>query len=817
MKRILSLILSIVLMLSLVNMPVNAESASEQSLKLGDYITLGCYNGEDIVWRYVADDENGKLMLCDRVLCERMYYCDPNQFISTYMVDDWSNSAVRRWLNCDNTNDVWKKAYSVNDLVDWNEDGFLSNCNFTETEKKAIKPSKIKSALFTSVHTQYAPVTGDLEVYYSWSYRNLSENYTDYEFTGEALNDYNRVKTHRPVDNMFLLDVTQALSVHKNFGDYIIKDAPYWLRTKAAYTYEYLTIAPIDEKAAKVEKERGFEFKSQKCEEKSGIRPAFYLSEKSIILSGEGTRENPYRIDGTNEDGLQIGDYISFGSLEDNDIIWRYVADDENGKLFLSDKVLEKAKFSATWDTKWETSDIRCYLQTDFLNYAHIDADDERIIKSVSLKTFKDHIWHDIGWTYGKNVSNYECVISYKESPMETSEDKLFLLNFEQLNTIYNNYEALGDYLGTVNDNDAAFMWWLRDPSDYTHYANGGQTWGEDAALRFSAYAHDVYESGTISSLGLRPAFYLDENEAVILSGSGLESDPFVIKGKTTEKFEENSLYGYKDNEGNVIVPPKFLKAGDFCDGAALVILPEDPYRLRYIDTNGNYLFDKAFYSANNFSNGYALIVANDKGEYTYIDKTGEAATDLLFEYAEDFNEIFARVILDGQSGVIDTKLTFYPDDINDDYTVTKVKNGYKVNFGQFFEKIYEEKPDITNVRDRIYKIVEGGYTQFADVESEKLSVLLSKDYGTPAFLYSDENYVVTFDWINDALIVSDLIDANDCYVIKREFNFSDSVWNIKIENNRISFMSEQRDKDSNFIRYETVYEEIELTDDLRP
>lgn len=130
---------------------------------------------------------------------------------------------------------------------------------------------------------------------------------------------------------------------------------------------------------------------------------------------------------------------------------------------------------------------------------------------------------------------------------------------------------------------------------------------------------------------------------------------------------EEQALYGYEDSKGNVVIPPKYLKAGDFYENAALVILPENPYELRVIEPDGTYLFDKAFNAVNNFNSGYALVRANEKKEYSYINKKGELATDMLFEDAGNFENGFARVKFQGKSGVIDKRFNFYPDEICDD------------------------------------------------------------------------------------------------------------------------------------------------------
>ncbi|MBQ3110017.1 MAG: WG repeat-containing protein [Clostridia bacterium] len=122
---------------------------------------------------------------------------------------------------------------------------------------------------------------------------------------------------------------------------------------------------------------------------------------------------------------------------------------------------------------------------------------------------------------------------------------------------------------------------------------------------------------------------------------------------------DEQALYGYKDNEGNVVIEPQYLKAGDFYEDAALVILPENPKVLRFIKPDGTYLFEKEFSAVNNFNSGYALAVANDNGEYSYINKKGEWATDLLFEAAENFCAGFALVQTDDKWGVVDTNFNF--------------------------------------------------------------------------------------------------------------------------------------------------------------
>ena len=60
-----------------------------KEMQIGDYFILGKYNEEPIVWRYVADDENGKLIVSDKVLCNKPFG------LSSF----WQESYVRKWLN----------------------------------------------------------------------------------------------------------------------------------------------------------------------------------------------------------------------------------------------------------------------------------------------------------------------------------------------------------------------------------------------------------------------------------------------------------------------------------------------------------------------------------------------------------------------------------------------------------------------------------------------------------------------------------------------------------------------------------------------
>ena len=79
-------------------------------VKLGDYITLGKYNDNDIVWRCVSIDGDGTLMLADNIIDNLPYDAitsDNSRSRShsrdyrrdTYGSNYWKDSNMRSWLN----------------------------------------------------------------------------------------------------------------------------------------------------------------------------------------------------------------------------------------------------------------------------------------------------------------------------------------------------------------------------------------------------------------------------------------------------------------------------------------------------------------------------------------------------------------------------------------------------------------------------------------------------------------------------------------------------------------------------------------------
>ena len=272
------------------------------TLRLGDYFTLGKYNDAPILWRYVADDENGKLIVSDKILCFKPFGKE----------NVWETSWIRNWLNSSvadgEVNWDWGAQYSfwMRDNIDVYEKGFLHESNFTAIEKLAMKPVTQWTMLpqeYVSLSTNgYTEAYNPLKEYRKGSPRD--GGYFKYYEVSELSEAYYGA-AYELTDTVFLLDELQIYHIWENFGDVKAVRAEacekyptrytgdnyhfeYFLRTPALdenYNCAYITLDGIYGSYNRV-----FE---------GGIRPAFYLNEEeAMIMSGSGTAEDPYVMSG---------------------------------------------------------------------------------------------------------------------------------------------------------------------------------------------------------------------------------------------------------------------------------------------------------------------------------------------------------------------------------------------------------------------------------------------------------------------------------------------------------------------------------------
>ena len=86
-----------------------------------------------------------------------------------------------------------------------------------------------------------------------------------------------------------------------------------------------------------------------------------------------------------------------------------------------------------------------------------------------------------------------------------------------------------------------------------------------------------------------------------------------------------NGKYGYIDKAGKWVIQPRFDYGGDFSEGLARVVLPDNT-ATGYIDKTGKIVIQPQFEEGWNFSEGLAPVYQND--QWHYIDPPARLCCD---------------------------------------------------------------------------------------------------------------------------------------------------------------------------------------------
>lgn len=232
-KRTLAVLLTVVMLLTaaplsdLVGLDWSSmlgfkAEAANVGINIGDYIKLGTYNGEAILWRCVDIDENGPLMLSDKILCLKAYdACGNNTeyhsdgwgwIRNSYGSNCWSDSNLRQWLNSDDIKIEWSHCPPKSEAVldGYNsydeESGFL--CGFSLGELACVK-SVTQRVYINSYETQR-------EGYFDGG----SQEIVNVDFTSSP-ETFKNCYYQNVTDRFFLLGAEQIVNTYKNLGDYI--------------------------------------------------------------------------------------------------------------------------------------------------------------------------------------------------------------------------------------------------------------------------------------------------------------------------------------------------------------------------------------------------------------------------------------------------------------------------------------------------------------------------------------------------------------------------------------------------------------------
>lgn len=278
-----------------------------------------------------------------------------------------------------------------------------------------------------------------------------------------------------------------------------------------------------------------------------------------------------------------MGDYVKMGEWNEVPMMWRCVDIDGNGPLMVAVSVLPAKAFDepgsktdngsshsrdyedntrkATGSNYWGDSNLRAWLNSEaaagkveypcgnppsysgeagFLT--NFTSDELNTIKEVdqkqvlseadeNLRTSGNTRFNPINYDAytGKATSitfsfqdgmvsnyDYDAILSnYDQSYSQNVKDRMFLLDIKQFYNMYKNESILGGKFYYPGGD-----YWLRTP-----YAAES-----DRLLTISIYDYFSGWSPNKTTVGVRPAFYLNKN-VTYKYGSGTEKDPYAMKG----------------------------------------------------------------------------------------------------------------------------------------------------------------------------------------------------------------------------------------------------------------------------------------------
>ena len=341
-KKITAIFLALCMAISV--LPMTIQAASKPDIKVGDYVKMGAYNNASILWRCVSIDNNGPLMLADKIVDTLAYDAKTNDNSNSkshsrsYKRDDygsnyWKDSNMRSWLN----------STAAEGKVDWlcgnpPKDGYVSGVGaynekagflnaFSKSEIAAMKTVTQRSLVS---HPEYNKGIVDGDANSDLLY------YTD---ISEAVANYDSSCFETTTEKVFLLDVKQANAVWKNLKGYYVaynNDGmawPYWLRTPVTdcnHDMRYISSS-------------GQVGRYAPWYSDLGVRPAFYLdSEYFVTTSGSGSQSSPYIGSAPNK---QEDDYTISEPAEDANPDWN-VSTEQSIQLTLGPWYSNDGKYS---------------------------------------------------------------------------------------------------------------------------------------------------------------------------------------------------------------------------------------------------------------------------------------------------------------------------------------------------------------------------------------------------------------------------------------------------------------------------------------
>ena len=242
----------------------------------------------------------------------------------------------------------------------------------------------------------------------------------------------------------------------------------------------------------------------------NGVRPSINLKSSVKIVDGDGTIDNPYRLNGDNDTNLSgtllssrySGEYIRFGNDENN--LYRIVSHETSGSTKItsaqplkSSENFVTSAFDSNSNVNYSsTNTIGTFLNGEYLT-SYVDS------------TYSDMIEDSTTWYLGTvGSSDSYKLAKYTDTNMSsttssTIDAKVGLLRFGEL--------MAGQF--DRNENNITYWTLTQYNTPYVRYVD------------INGYAN-IYNPTNAS--GVRPSLNLKSN-VLITSGTGTKSDPFVL------------------------------------------------------------------------------------------------------------------------------------------------------------------------------------------------------------------------------------------------------------------------------------------------
>lgn len=289
---------------------VTNELEETTDVKIGEYVYLGNYLGNDLKWRVINKTNDSLMLFADCVVTEKAF--DANGDYTDGIGDDyrknkgsnfWGKSNLREWLNSNEEIVTYSHNKPTGDFLEEEsgaydtESGFLTS--FSENEIDKIIPVKNKF-IISKIDSKNKKFGNTMHMY----------GIGDPE---EALSNYENAWKCEVEDKVFLLSIEEVYkyiykNVKLNDGATYWKTSEYWLRDafgKNGSGVRYVT-NPTQVDVGILNKgnyagTQSFDFGVDGILNNSayyvdcGVRPAMYITSNVLAVSGDGTSTSPYR------------------------------------------------------------------------------------------------------------------------------------------------------------------------------------------------------------------------------------------------------------------------------------------------------------------------------------------------------------------------------------------------------------------------------------------------------------------------------------------------------------------------------------------